>query len=100
MRGYHGDWIQEGKFQKSFLPLSIPPIVGSSNAGKLSKGKGVEEKQAKVPLGSLMFGQVERRLDVLVFRACFAPSAYAAKMLVVNGHVTLNGVKVSLSVYA
>ena len=64
----------------------------------MNKGKGVEERQkntAKVPLGSLMFGEVERRLDVLVFRACFAPSAYAAKMLVVNGQVTLNGVKVS-----
>lgn len=73
--------------------------MGTSTSKGLGKGKGVEpirKDQAKVPLGSLMFGEVERRLDVLLFRACFAPSAYAAKMMVVNGQVTVNGVKVGL----
>lgn len=108
VRGYHGDWIQEGKFQKAFLPLNIPPIIGSQSpsTSQLQKGKSAqpvaqrEEGRGgqKVPLGSLMFREVERRLDVLVFRACFAPSAYAAKMMVVTGQVSLNGIKVSLTV--
>ena len=109
MRGYHGDWIQEGKFRKQFLPASIPPIIGStSGSSALAKGKGpaqpsttdpdrAKARGGKIPLGSLMFSELERRLDVLIFRACFAPSVYTAKMLVVTGQVSLNGIKVNCS---
>lgn len=38
-----------------------------------------------------MFSEVERRLDVLVFRACFASSVWQAKAFVVGGKVKLNG---------
>ena len=43
----------------------------------------------------MMFLDVERRLDVLVFRACLASSVYQAKEFVVNGHVKVNGQVVS-----
>ena len=43
----------------------------------------------------MMFTEVERRLDVLVFRSCFASSVWQAKAFVVGGKVKLNGVVVS-----
>lgn len=80
-RGYHGDWIPETKFKRHFLPDQLPPIVGKPG-------------EDKVPLASLMFAEIEKRLDTVVFRSCFAPSVYAARALVIGGNVTLNGKKV------
>lgn len=57
--------------------------------------QAISEKDMKVPVGSMMFSEVERRLDVLVFRACFASSVWQAKGLVQQGHVKLNGEVVS-----
>lgn len=48
------------------------------------------------PVGSLMFIEVERRIDVFVFRCCFSPSVYDARRLVIHGHVKLNGKVVCL----
>lgn len=83
VRGYHGDWIQEGKFKKDYLPDSLPPIVGKGTLG-----------EAKVPLASMMFVEIEKRLDTVVFRCCFADSVYKARQMVVHGKVMLNGRKV------
>jgi len=52
------------------------------------------ETKGMAPVGSLMFTEVERRLDVFVFRCCFAHSVYEARRLVIHGYVTLNGKKV------
>ncbi|KAI5481740.1 hypothetical protein MNV49_000017 [Pseudohyphozyma bogoriensis] len=82
VRAYHGDWINEGKFKKDYLPDRLPPIIGKA-------GKG----EPKVPLTSLMFAELEKRLDVLVFRACLADSVYNARRMVVHGKVFLNGRK-------
>lgn len=89
VRGYHGDWIQENKFKKDYLPDSLPPIIAG-------KGKGAAAEGSKVPLASMMFAEVEKRLDTVVFRCCFADSIYRARMMVVHGKVKLNGRKVSL----
>ncbi|CAE6492995.1 unnamed protein product [Rhizoctonia solani] len=40
-----------------------------------------------------MLVEVERRLDVFIFRCCFATSAWQARQLVVHGKVKLNGKK-------
>ncbi|QRW20821.1 37S ribosomal protein S22, mitochondrial [Rhizoctonia solani] len=37
------------------------------------------------PVTSLMLVEVERRLDVFIFRCCFATSAWQARQLVVHG---------------
>ncbi|GAA5895993.1 hypothetical protein JCM6882_005581 [Rhodosporidiobolus microsporus] len=87
VRGYHGDWIPEQKFKAHYLPDQLPPIVGT-------KGSKVKE-EARVPLASLMFAEVEKRLDTVVFRCCFADSIYKARAMVIHGKVTLNGRKVS-----
>lgn len=48
------------------------------------------------PISSLMFAELERRIDVVVFRSCFAHSIHAARQLVVHGKVRLNGIKVNV----
>jgi len=40
-----------------------------------------------------MFMEVERRIDVFLFRCCFAHSIYEARRLVIHGDVLLNGKK-------
>lgn len=46
--------------------------------------------------GENMLRLLERRLDNLVYRAGFAATIWAARQLVVHGHVTVNGQKVDL----
>ena len=53
-----------------------------------------EEEKGMAPVGSLMFSEVERRIDTFVFRCCFAHSIYEARRLVIHGDVMLNGKKV------
>ena len=105
LRAYHGDWLSEKKFRRRFLPSALP-VLQSNTASSMShaKGKGrddftrtvMQHKEERIPLGSLMWREVEARLDVLVFRACFAHSIYEARRLVTQGHVKLNGEVVSI----
>jgi len=53
-----------------------------------------ENQEELPPVGSLMFSEVERRIDVVIFRACLAHSVYDARRMVVHGQVLLNGKKV------
>lgn len=46
--------------------------------------------------GENMLRLLERRLDNLVYRAGFAATIWAARQLVVHGHITINGEKVDL----
>ena len=118
VRGYHGDYIPEKKFKRWWLPTRLPDIrVRKTNLGKeqesefiqtalelgkwSNRSKGAEtmikkaavsgELAGKTPLGSLMFTEVERRLDTFIFRCCFAPSVYQARQMVIHGKVQLNG---------
>jgi len=54
------------------------------------------EQKGLAPVGSLMFSEVERRIDTFVFRCCFAHSIYEARRMVLHGDVKLNGVKVRI----
>ncbi|EST09126.1 RNA-binding S4 domain protein [Kalmanozyma brasiliensis GHG001] len=60
----------------------------------VTQQKVVEEMDA-MPTASLFMRDVERRLDVVVFRSCFARSAYESRSMVVQGKVKVNGVKCS-----
>jgi ribosomal protein S4 len=53
-----------------------------------------EDQEELPPVGSLMFSEVERRIDVVIFRACLAHSVYDARKMVIHGQVLLNGKKV------
>jgi small subunit ribosomal protein S4 len=44
-----------------------------------------------------LIGLLERRLDMVVYRAKFAPTIWAARQLVSHGHVRVNGVKCNIA---
>ena len=110
-RAYHGDFINEKIFKRWYVPSTLPdvrPKVGMSqesvNMAQYTGKYDVAERQSKkmkqanknaiAPVGSLMFTEVERRIDVIIFRACLAHSVYEARRLVIHGDVLLNGKKV------
>jgi ribosomal protein S4 len=68
---------------------------GGRNRDDRIRSLEAQDKRERVPVGTMMFAEVERRLDVLVFRACFATSVWQAKSMVVHGKVKLNGEIVS-----
>jgi ribosomal protein S4 len=110
VRAYHGDYIPEKIFKRWFLPETIPDVrprrAVKSGDDKASledyarRKRRTEESEALIaqkgmpPVGSLMFSEVERRIDTVVFRACFTESIYEARRLVIHGDVLLNGKKV------
>lgn len=119
-KGYHADHLGATVFERWYLPDALPLIrndggdaaLSSSEIGKWVEGRQraggrteVEkriakmEKQADSPVGSMMFAETERRLDVLIFRACFAQSVWQGRSYVVHGHVKLNGHVVSVGVF-
>ncbi|KAL1751438.1 hypothetical protein FB107DRAFT_266591 [Schizophyllum commune] len=104
-RAYHGDHIKETIFKRWYLPATIPDprprrLVLDDKANleefaqrrkKEKEYEAEEEAKGLPPVTSLMFADVERRIDVLIFRSCLAPSVYEARRLVVHGKVKLNG---------
>ncbi|KZT71181.1 alpha-L RNA-binding motif-containing protein [Daedalea quercina L-15889] len=109
LRAYHGDYIKETIFKRWYLPQTLPDVrrqsvAASAAAVSLNKWaqredaaarevKRLEEEREKglAPVVSLIFAEVERRIDVLIFRSCFAQSVYEARRLVIHGQVMLNG---------
>ena len=120
VRAYHGDFINERLFKRWYLPDTIPDVRPRKSANALSdqsillnkwarkdtvasrqvKQKEEDESKALAPVGSLMFVEIERRIDVVIFRACLAESVYEARRLVVHGNVLLNGKKVRIFIFS
>jgi ribosomal protein S4 len=118
-RGYHGDHIGETKFERWYLPEALPSIHAEGKRTGAQGGKPVrpsretggivagrtrdsarvleernrleKERSGRVPIGTMLYREVERRLDVLVFRACLASSVWQARQMVVHRKVSLNG---------
>lgn len=88
LRGYHGDWIQEKRFKRHWLPANLPRVQ------RRKLGHQHQAEAEPTPVTSMMWAELERRLDVAVFRACFADSVYEARRMVIHGSVKLNGQKV------
>jgi ribosomal protein S4 len=112
VRAYHGDYINEKTFKRWYLPANLPDVRPTFSAKddlllltKWANKNSTVEKEIKrreeeaskglAPVGSLMFSEVERRIDVVIFRSCLAHSVYEARRMVVHGNVLLNGEKVS-----
>ncbi|KAG6888030.1 hypothetical protein C0995_010995 [Termitomyces sp. Mi166 len=108
VRAYHGDFIKEKVFKRWFLPETLPDVrpkrkvLGDDKASleefalRKKKEKELAEEEAlkgMAPVGSLMFSEVERRIDVFLFRCCFVHSVYEARRLIIHGDVKLNGKK-------
>jgi len=82
-RAYHWDHITEHQFLlRHFTPRIKLPDMGSA------------DRHLYPPTAMLCFAELERRLDIVVHRCLFAPSVWAARGLVVQGHVKVNGEKV------
>ncbi|GBE84166.1 hypothetical protein BKA93DRAFT_929346 [Sparassis latifolia] len=113
LRAYHGDYINEKIFKRWYLPATLPDVrphvgptptasdtVGLARWAKRDQAAEKERRRLEnekekglAPVGSLMFREVERRIDVVIFRACLAHSVYEARRLVIHGDVLLNGKK-------
>lgn len=111
MRAYHGDFINEKIFKRWYLPTTLPDVRPRNRtpisdtlalddyAGRNEqleraiRRKEEEDRKGLAPVGSLMMAEVERRIDVFIFRCCFTHSVYEARRLVIHGHVLLNGRK-------
>lgn len=75
--------------------IGLAKWARKDNVAEQSEKQLEEERQKSLaPVGSLMFAEVERRIDVVIFRACLASSVYEARRLIVHGDVLLNGKKV------
>ena len=74
LKGYYGD-VTEKQFKRTFF--------------EASKMKGDASQN--------LIGLLERRLDMIVYRAKFAPTIWAARQLVSHGHIFVNGVKCNIA---
>ena len=74
LKGYYGD-ITEKQFKKNYF----------------------EASRMKGDTGQNLIGLLERRLDMVVYRAKFAPTIWSARQMVSHGHIRVNGVKCNIA---
>ncbi len=74
LKGYYGD-ITEKQFKRTYQEASAMKGDASQN----------------------LIGLLERRLDMVVYRAKFAPTIWASRQLVSHGHIRVNGVKCNIA---
>src|SRR5688572_18478564 len=74
LRGYYGD-VTEKQFKRTYQ----------------------EAASMKGDTGQNLIGLLERRLDMIVYRAKFAPTIFAARQVVSHGHIRVNGVKCNIA---
>jgi len=74
LKGYYGD-ITEKQFKRNYFDATSMKGDASQN----------------------LIGLLERRLDMVVYRAKFAPTIWAARQLVSHGHVRVNGVRCNIA---
>ena len=76
VKGYYGN-ISERQFHKYY----------------------VEARRLKGNSSAHLIGQLERRLDALIYRAKFVPTVFAARQFVNHGHIKVNGRRVNIASY-
>jgi small subunit ribosomal protein S4 len=74
LKGYYGD-VTEKQFKATY------------KAADRMKGD----------TGQNLIGLLEQRLDMVVYRAKFAPTIFAARQIVNHGHIRVNGVKCNIA---
>ncbi|KAI8619452.1 hypothetical protein BC830DRAFT_1104373 [Chytriomyces sp. MP71] len=82
LRAYHVPNITEDQLLKRHWKSQLP-----------LRQLSMKEQESLPPVQALAFGELERRLDVVVFRSHFASSIFEARTAVVHGHVKVNGEK-------
>jgi len=74
LKGYYGD-VTEKQFRSTYK----------------------EAAKIKGDTGQNLIGLLERRLDMIVYRAKFAPTIFAARQIVSHCHIRVNGVKCNVA---
>ena len=74
LKGYYGD-VTEKQFKRTYQ----------------------EAAKMKGDTGQNLIGLLEQRLDMVVYRAKFAPTIFAARQIVSHGHIRVNGVKCNIA---
>ena len=74
LKGYYGD-VTEKQFKATYKAAS----------------------SMKGDTGQNLIGLLEQRLDMVVYRAKFAPTIFAARQIVSHGHIRVNGVKCNIA---
>ncbi|WP_164118045.1 30S ribosomal protein S4 [Sphingorhabdus sp. Alg239-R122] len=74
LKGYYGD-VTEKQFRRAYA----------------------EAAKMKGDTGMNLIGILEQRLDMVVYRAKFAPTIFAARQIVSHGHIRVNGVKCNIA---
>ena len=74
LKGYYGD-VTEKQFKRTYQ----------------------EAAKIKGDTGQNLIGLLERRLDMIVYRAKFAPTIFSARQVVSHGHIRVNGVKCNVA---
>ncbi|MFB0611339.1 30S ribosomal protein S4 [Aurantiacibacter poecillastricola] len=74
LKGYYGD-VTEKQFRATYKDAT----------------------RMKGDTGQNLIGLLERRLDMIVYRAKFAPTIFAARQIVSHGHIKVNGVKCNIA---
>nr|CAG8434029.1 9077_t:CDS:2 [Entrophospora candida] len=106
-RAYHGAQLNERQFHRMFDPL-LPTTIHIANNDvnnqkksifNLLKNKSTDETSKIIPTSVLAYATLERRLDFIVFRSCFAPSIWSARQMVRHGKVFVDGKKVNAPSY-
>lgn len=84
-RAYHVPNIPQRQFLDRHFRTTLP-------VQKLTR----KDREKVPPMQALMFAELERRVDVVLFRSHFASSIFSARRAVSGGHVLVNGIKVCL----
>ena len=74
LKGYYGD-VTEKQFKRTYQ----------------------EAARIKGDTGQKLIGLLEQRLDMVVYRAKFAPTIFSARQVVNHGHIRVNGVKCNIA---
>jgi small subunit ribosomal protein S4 len=74
LKGYYGD-VTEKQFKRTYQ----------------------EAARLKGDTGQNLIGLLEQRLDMVVYRAKFAPTVWSARQIVSHGHIRVNGVKCNIA---
>ena len=74
LKGYYGD-VTEKQFKRTYQ----------------------EASRLKGDTGQNLIGLLEQRLDMVVYRAKFAPTIFAARQIVSHGHIRVNGEKCNVA---
>lgn len=98
--GQHGEQGQKRRRRPSAYAVQLTEkqrlrFQYNVSEGYLRKTFGLAIKSTG-PAGESLVQLLESRLDVLVLRAGFAPSIYAARQYVTHGHFQLNGHKATI----